>query len=84
MVISSNFTNCKVTRKGADCNWLKSILMKTNVGWFVPPLSEERELSKADKKGIQARVDEIFHFLNSLIKYPPFLSSKYFKAFLEQ
>ena len=56
MTLSTNFTHCKVIRKSTDCDWLRSMLIKNYTGEWVPPLAEERDFSKADAKGIEARV----------------------------
>jgi len=42
-------------RKGLDCDWLRRMLISNYPCHFIPPLENERELNREDKKGIYNR-----------------------------
>lgn len=84
VTISCNFVGEKVVRRGEDCDWLRKILIQNHPGCFVPPLEIERELDAQDKKGIANRVSELEKFLNAMLAYPVFHTSRFVREFFEQ
>jgi hypothetical protein len=73
-----------VTRKDEDCDWLRNILVSKHAGSYVPPLEPSREFASDDKNGINARIEAVSKFLDTVLNYPVFHFSPDLRVFLTQ